>query len=41
MKKLLLFSLLFIFSMNNCYASTSTASQYILMDEVTGRILKG
>lgn len=41
MKKLLLFSLLFIFSMNNCYASTSTASQYILMDEVTGRVLKG
>ena len=41
MKKLLLFSLLFIFSINNCYASTSTASQYILMDEVTGRVLKG
>lgn len=41
MKKLFLFSFLFIFSINNCYASTSTASQYILMDEVTGRVLKG
>lgn len=41
MKKLLLFSFLFIFSINNCYASTSTASQYILMDEVTGRVLRG
>ena len=41
MKNLLLFSLLFIFCTSNCYASTSTASQYILMDEVTGRVLKG
>ena len=41
MKKLLLFSLFLFLGINNCYASTSTASQYILMDEVTGRVLKG
>lgn len=41
MKKILLFSLLlFIFS-NNCYASTETAHEYILMDQTTGRIISG
>ena len=41
MKKILIFSLFFFGGINNCFASTSTASQYILMDEVTGRVLKG
>ena len=41
MKKLLLFSLFFFIGINTCNASVSTASQYILMDEVTGRILQG
>ncbi|MBQ8681935.1 MAG: hypothetical protein IJ509_03385 [Bacilli bacterium] len=41
MKKLLLFSLLFFIGMNYCSASVDTASQYILMDEVTGRVIKG
>lgn len=41
MKKILIFSLFFFIGINNCFASTSTASQYILMDEVTGRVLKG
>lgn len=41
MKKVLLFGLFFFIGINNCYASTGTASQYVLMDEVTGRVLKG
>jgi len=41
MKKLLLFSLLFFIGINPCQCSTETASQYILMDQTTGRILKG
>jgi len=41
MKKVLLFGLLFLVSINNCYATTNSASQYILMDQTTGRILKG
>ena len=41
MKKLLLFSLLFIFSLSNCYASTSSANEYILMELKTGRVIKG
>ena len=27
--------------MNCCYASVDTASQYILMEEATGRVIKG
>lgn len=41
MRKLLLFSFLFFIGMNYCYASIDTASQYILMDEATGRVLAG
>ena len=41
MKKLLIFSLFFFIGINNCYASITTASQYILMDETTGRVLQG
>ena len=41
MKKVLLFSLLLFIGINTCNASTSTASEYILMDEVTGRVIAG
>lgn len=41
MKKLLIFSLFLFIGINNCYASTSTANQYILMDQTTGRVLLG
>lgn len=41
MKKLLLFSLLLFLGINTCYASTFTASQYVLMEQTTGRIIKG
>lgn len=41
MKKILLFSLLLFMGINNCYASVDTASQYILMDMTTGRVIKG
>lgn len=41
MKKVLLFSLLFFWSINVCYASVDTAHQYILMDGTTGRVLVG
>lgn len=41
MKKLLLFSLFFFIGINTCHASVNTASQYILMDATTGRVLKG
>lgn len=41
MKKILLFSLFFFIGMNCCYASVDTASQYILMEEATGRVIKG
>lgn len=41
MKKIILFSLLFFMFTNNCYASTDTANEYILMDMTTGRILAG
>ena len=41
MKKILLFSLLFLIGINYVYASTDTAYSYVLMDEVTGRVLKG
>ena len=41
MKKILLFSLLFFIGINYVYASTDTAYSYVLMDEVTGRVLKG
>ena len=40
MKKVLLFSLLFILGINITYASTSTANSYILMDMDTGRVLE-
>lgn len=41
MKKILLFSLLFFIGVNYVYACTDTAYSYVLMDEVTGRVLKG
>lgn len=41
MKKILLFSLLFFIGINYVYASADTAYSYVLMDEVTGRVLKG
>lgn len=41
MKKILLFSLFLFIGMNYCNASTTTASQYILMDQTTGRVIKG
>ena len=41
MKKILLFLFLFLIGLNNGYASTETANQYILMDQQTGRILAG
>lgn len=39
MKKIILFGLLFFISLSYVNASTSSASSYILMDEVTGRVL--
>lgn len=39
MKKILLFIILFLISINYVNASTSSASSYVLMDETTGRIL--
>jgi len=39
MKKLILFSLLFISSIGIVNASTNSASSYILMDQTTGRVL--
>ena len=41
MKKILLFSLFLFIGVNYCNASTTTASQYILMDQTTGRVIKG
>lgn len=41
MKKVLLFFLLFFSMFTNCYATTSTAEEYILMDMTTGRIIQG
>ena len=41
MKKILLFSFLFFISIKPCYATTSSATQYILMDQTTGRVLLG
>ena len=41
MKKVLLISLLFFMSINNVNASRNSASQYILMDQTTGRIIEG
>ena len=41
MKNLLLFRLYFFMGMNCCNASINTASQYILMDQTTGRVLAG
>lgn len=40
MKKMLLFSLLFFMGINLCYASTSTASSYILMDMDSGNVIQ-
>lgn len=39
MKKILLFSLLFLIGINYVNASTSSAYSYVLMDETTGRVL--
>ena len=39
MKKILLFSLLFLICINYTNASTTSASSYVLMDETTGRVL--
>lgn len=41
MKKLLLFGLFLFMGVNVCNASVDTAHQYILMDEVTGRVISG
>ena len=41
MKKLLLFLLCFITLISNVDASRSSAYEYILMDETTGRVLEG
>ena len=41
MKKILLFSFLFFIGISNIYASTSSASEYVLMDQNTGRVLEG
>ena len=41
MKKILLFSLLLFIGINNCYASIDSATEYILMDQTTGRVLSG
>lgn len=41
MKKILVFSFLFLIFISNVSASTSSAHEYILMDEETGRILVG
>lgn len=40
MKKVLLFSLLFLLGIHTTYASTSTAYSYILMDQNTGRVIE-
>ena len=40
MKKVLLFSLLFLLGINITHASTSTAHSYTLMDQDTGRIIE-
>jgi len=39
MKKIILLSILFLFSINKVNASTTSASSYILMDQITGRVL--
>ena len=41
MKKILLFIFLFLIGINYCNASTSSAYEYILMDQTTGRIIEG
>lgn len=41
MKKILLFSILFFIGINYCNASTSSAYEYILMDQTTGRVIEG
>ena len=41
MKKILLFSFLFFIVISNICASTSSASEYVLMDQNTGRVLEG
>lgn len=41
MKKVLVVIFMFFLFLNNSYASTSTAYEYILMDQKTGRILEG
>lgn len=41
MKKVLLFSLLFLCSFSTVHASVDTAYEYVLMDQTTGRVLAG
>lgn len=41
MKKIFLFIFLFLIFINNCNASTSSAYEYILMDQTTGRVIEG
>ena len=41
MKKVLLFSLIFLLFISNVDASVDTASQYVLMDQTTGRVILG
>lgn len=41
MKKILLFIILCCFGINNIYASTNSAYEYVVMDQVTGRVLDG
>ena len=41
MKKVILFSFLFFMGINCCLVSTSTAYEYVLMDQTTGRVLSG
>lgn len=41
MKKVLLFSFLFLIFSSNCFASVETAHEYVLMEQATGRVIKG
>lgn len=41
MKKVLLFCFLFFSFSSNCFASVETAHEYVLMDQATGRVIKG
>ena len=41
MKKIIILLIIFILSINNVNASVDSASEYILMDMTTGRVLEG